>query len=348
MAQTRAQMVAQRALLSPASNYQGNQPPPRKGSSRKRATGRAERNRLCPTTPSSQDPPAPVQSRGRKCKQPIEHALEDTDRDPDPKRRRTSPPHTTEDAFGEPAIGSSASKHTDPVAFWVKENRWPEEQNWPEETSTTDFTMDRLLARRKSSSNLSRKRSNSGTSTTPSDQKPQEEKSAPYRHQRYKTVLELRGSYMTKAPLGLDRTSQALCRSLLEKTPSVPSDTLFRDDVFETTCQKIHNKNEECPAPMCDVHSTRADIGKYNCLIMPRPAPVSMEAGRALVPDGALLDPSSATLIRRPRRSCPPSAASYLLPASISRERFLLPHSTKCVALRESWTSAAIGAKKAR
>ena len=38
--------------------------------------------------------------------------------------------------------------------------------------------------------------------------------------------------------------SQTLCRSLLEKTPPVPSDTLFRDDVFETTCQKIHNKNE--------------------------------------------------------------------------------------------------------
>ena len=195
-------------------------------------------------TSDLQDPPAPVQSRGRKRKQSIEHALE-AGPDPDPKRQRTSPPRPTEDAFGEPAISSGAHKYTDPVAFWAKEGRWPEEQDWPEETSTTDFTMDRLpLARKKSSSNLSRKRSNSATSTTPSDQKPREEKSAPYRDQRYETLLEVNGSYMTKAPLGLASASQALCRSLLEKTPPVPGDTLFRDDVFETTCQKIHNKNE--------------------------------------------------------------------------------------------------------
>ncbi|KAK3996888.1 hypothetical protein QBC44DRAFT_123387 [Cladorrhinum sp. PSN332] len=244
MAHTRAQTAAQRALSSTSSNYQGNRPQgirPRKGSSQKRATRRAERNRLRPTTPSPQDPPAPAQSRGRKRKHSIEHALEVNPKpDPDPKRRRTSP-RPTEDEFCEPAIGSGAHKHTDPVAFWVKEDRWPEEQDWPEET---DFTMDRLLARRKSSSNLSRKRSNSATSTTPSDQKPREEKSAPYRDQRYETLLEVEGSYMTKAPSGVTSASQALCRSLLEKTLPVPSDTLFRDDVFETTCQKIHNKNE--------------------------------------------------------------------------------------------------------
>jgi hypothetical protein len=100
-----------------------------------------------------------------------------------------------------------------------------------------------LLARKKSSSNLSRKRSNSASST-PSDQKPREEKSAPYRDQRYETLLEVRGSYMAKAPLPLADASKALCRSLLEKTQPVPGDTLFRDDIFETTCQKIHNKNE--------------------------------------------------------------------------------------------------------
>ncbi|KAK4148755.1 hypothetical protein C8A00DRAFT_47474 [Chaetomidium leptoderma] len=237
MARTRAQTAAQKALPSPASNNQAR---------------RAECNRPHPTTPSetlyTRDSPAPIQSRGHKRKQSIEQALEagsDPDPDPDPKRRRTSPPRPAEDAFSKPAIGSSAHKHTDPVAFWAKEGRWPEERDWPEETSKTDFTMDRLpLARKKSSPNLSRKRSNSATSTTPSDQKPREQKSAPYRDQRYETLLEVKGSYMTKAPLGLASASQTLCRSLLEKTPPVPADTLFRDDVFETTCQKIHNKNE--------------------------------------------------------------------------------------------------------
>ncbi|KAL2131237.1 hypothetical protein VTI74DRAFT_5388 [Chaetomium olivicolor] len=252
MARTRAQTAAQKALPSPASNNQGNRPPgiqPRKGSSRKRATRRAEHNRPHPTTPfpqDSQDPPASVLSRRRKRKQSIEHALEASpDPDPDPKRQRTSPPCPAEDAFGGPAISSGAHKHTDPVAFWVKEGRWPEEQDWPEENSKMDFTMDLLpLARKKFLSNLSRKRSNFATSTTPSDQKPREEKSTPYRDQRYETLLEVKGSYMTKSPLDIASASQALCRSLLEKTPPVPSDTLFRDDVFETTCQKIHNKHE--------------------------------------------------------------------------------------------------------
>lgn len=204
----------------------------RKGGSRER--GRFQ---------ESQDSSAPVQSRGRKRKQSIENALEPSPNQ-DPKRQRTSPTGLAEDAFGEPAISSVAPKHIDPIAFWVKEGCWPEEQDWAEETSKTDSTMDRLLARKESSSHLSRKRSSSATSTTPSDQKPREEKSAPYRDQRYETLLEVKGSYMTKAPLGLAGASQALCRSLLEKTQTVPGDTLFRDDIFETTCQKIHNKNE--------------------------------------------------------------------------------------------------------
>ncbi|KAK3339427.1 hypothetical protein B0H65DRAFT_591700 [Neurospora tetraspora] len=237
MAHTRAQTAAQRALPSPASNYQGNRP---------------QGNRLRPTTPSEtptpQEQPAPVQSRGRKRKHPTGHALEgdpDPDPDPDPKRQRTSPPRPTEDAFGEPAIGSGAHKHTDPVAFWVKEGRWPEEQDWPEETSETDFTMDRLpLARKKSSSNLSRKRSNSATSTTPSDQKPREEKSAPYRDARYTVLLETKGSYMDISELGITDTSKQLIRDLLNGKQSVPQGTLFDDSIFVNACRNLENKNE--------------------------------------------------------------------------------------------------------
>ncbi|KAK4137560.1 hypothetical protein BT67DRAFT_113382 [Trichocladium antarcticum] len=240
MRRHQVQTAAQNALPSPASRNQGNRPQdvqPHNGSSR----GRAEHhNRPHLATLYPQDPQTP-QSRGRKRKQ----SIEDSDPNPDPKRQRISASRPAEDALGEPTISSGAHKHTDPVTFWVKEGRWPEEQHWPEVIAKTDFTMDRLpLARKKSSSKLSRKRSNSATSTTPSDQKPREETSAPYRDQRYETLLEVKGSYMTKSPFGLASASQALCRSLLEKTPSVPGDTLFRDDVFETTCQKIHNRNE--------------------------------------------------------------------------------------------------------
>ncbi|KAK3347240.1 hypothetical protein B0T25DRAFT_625268 [Lasiosphaeria hispida] len=171
----------------------------------------------------------PVQNRGRKRKQSVKAAL--------PSPQRTSPQHTAENISGD-------ATQADPIAFWAKEGRWPEEQSWPEKMSATVPTMERLLARKKPSSNLSRKRSNSATSSTPTDQKPREEKSAPYRDQRYETLLEVKGSYMTKAPSGLAAVSQAICRSLIEKIQPVPADTLFRDDIFEATCQKIHNKNE--------------------------------------------------------------------------------------------------------
>ncbi|KAK3681829.1 hypothetical protein B0T22DRAFT_387673 [Podospora appendiculata] len=246
MAHTRAQTAAQRAPPSPASNYPGDRPQgiqPRKGSSRKRATRRAERNRLR-STPTPQEQPAPVQSRGRKRKHSIKHALEASpDPDPDPKRRRISSPRPAEDAFDESAISSGAHKHTDPVAFWAKEGRWPEEQDWPEETSEKVFTMDRLLARTKSSSNL-RKRSISATSTTPSDQKPREEKSAPYRDARYPLLLQTKGSYMDISELGITDTSKNLVKDLLSGEQLVPKETLFDDDIFVDACRNLNNKNE--------------------------------------------------------------------------------------------------------
>ncbi|RYO97875.1 hypothetical protein DL766_007945 [Monosporascus sp. MC13-8B] len=273
-ARTRAQTVTQQGLPSPASKDQGaysSQRPkdifrqqvagkrPQGIQSRKHApqkrgrlqeqptTKRIERNRrrfsMINGTPSPQDPPVPAQSRGRKRKQLTEDALNPSP-DPNQKRQRISPTGSAETTFAEPAIGSVDPTQTDPIAFWAKEGRWPEEQFWSERPSETVPTMERLLARKKSSSSFSRKRSNSATSTTPSDQQPREQKSAPYRDQRYETLLEVKGSYMTKAPLGLAGASQAICRSFLEKTQPAPGDTLFRNDIFETTCQKIHNKNE--------------------------------------------------------------------------------------------------------
>lgn len=102
----------------------------------------------------------------------------------------------------------------------------------------------RLLARKKSSSNLSRKRSNSATSTTPSDQKPREEKSAPYRDARYPLLLQTKGSYMDISELGVTDTSRQLVRDLLSGEQPVPKETLFDDDIFEDACRNLENKNE--------------------------------------------------------------------------------------------------------
>lgn len=49
---------------------------------------------------------------------------------------------------------------------------------------------------------------------------------------------------MGKSKLDITSESKTLCKSLLEKNQTVPECSLFRDDIFESTCQKIHNRNE--------------------------------------------------------------------------------------------------------
>ncbi|RYP54089.1 hypothetical protein DL768_001091 [Monosporascus sp. mg162] len=168
---------------------------------------------------TSQDPPAPVQSKGRKRKLSIESALEPSS-DPDQEQQ------------------------TDPIAFWVKEGRWPEEQCWPEENLKAVLAMERLLARKKSLSTPSRVPSISATSVTPSDQRPRGEKSVQYRSQNYEILLATKYSFMGESNLGIADTSKDLCRDLLETRQTVPRDSLFGDDVFGLTCEMIHGRNE--------------------------------------------------------------------------------------------------------
>lgn len=98
---------------------------------------------------------------------------------------------------------------------------------------------------------LRRKRSESGSlvtsSTTPSDQKAREEKSAPYQDPRYKTLLEIKGSFMGKyvgTDVGISDKTKLLCRTLLEKEQEVPIGTLFDDVVFDKACDMIDGRNE--------------------------------------------------------------------------------------------------------
>ena len=49
---------------------------------------------------------------------------------------------------------------------------------------------------------------------------------------------------MCKSDLVITKDSKALCRNLLSSAQSIVQDSLFRDDRFETACQKIHNENE--------------------------------------------------------------------------------------------------------
>lgn len=105
--------------------------------------------------------------------------------------------------------------------------------------------MHRLLAKKKSTASLRRKRSEASfiTSTTLSDL--QAEKSAPYKNPSYETVLEREaGSYMDRYRPGVTEASERLCQTLLDSKQVIPKDTIFRDDIFEDTCERLRGKNE--------------------------------------------------------------------------------------------------------
>jgi hypothetical protein len=104
-----------------------------------------------------------------------------------------------------------------------------------------------LIARQKSSPSLRRKRSEASLapSTTPSDQRPREEKSALYRNANYPSLLEaLADSYMDESELGITDASKVLCQSLLETKCTTPQDTLLRDDAFPEACKNLRDKSE--------------------------------------------------------------------------------------------------------
>ncbi|KAG9228305.1 hypothetical protein BJ875DRAFT_527621 [Amylocarpus encephaloides] len=91
--------------------------------------------------------------------------------------------------------------------------------------------MDHLLVRKKSS-------------TSSSDQKPRDAKSAPYQNARYENILATKGSFIGKSELDATAKSKSLCRTLLETKQTFPDDSLFRDNLFEEAYEMVRNKNE--------------------------------------------------------------------------------------------------------
>lgn len=105
-----------------------------------------------------------------------------------------------------------------------------------------------FLARKKSSASLRRKQSQS-TIQTPSDQPSREAKSSQYNSPDYEIKLERKGSYMREYD-DIDeeedngKDMKALCMTLLKRDQTVSQDSLFRNDLFKKTCEKVRNRNE--------------------------------------------------------------------------------------------------------
>ncbi|KAK5263399.1 hypothetical protein LTR96_011189 [Exophiala xenobiotica] len=147
---------------------------------------------------------------------------------PSPKRPRTSCP-------------TPSVQDVDSITYWTQTYRWP--RGYFNESGE----MSHLLARKKSTASLRRKRSDSESgapSSTPSDQKPREEKSAPYQDPRYRVLLEAMGSYMDESELDITNEGKVLCRDLLTKEQSIPKHSVFSDDVFKKACRKFQDRNE--------------------------------------------------------------------------------------------------------
>ncbi|PVH90425.1 hypothetical protein DM02DRAFT_665107 [Periconia macrospinosa] len=222
---------------------QGKRPQGVRKSKAQKPTRKSARLNPGPSDHSGQplDRSTTPQLRGRKRSREDRYLPTDVAIEPSAKRPRASlgsaaaRPADRETQFGD------AELYLDPINYWRKNNNWPREYFEP-------TTMSHLLARQRSTPSLRRKRSDSGSlaasSTTPSDQKPREEKSAPYRDARYETLLATKGSIMDTSEQGITGTSKALCGMLLEKEQSVPQESLFRDDLFESSCRKMRNRNE--------------------------------------------------------------------------------------------------------
>lgn len=163
---------------------------------------------------------------------------------PSQKRPRTSSPRSPiQETIGENTAVAVIGKEINPLEYWRRELRWPKEYFEPESN------MNSLLVRKESSSSLRGKQSGAAgsaapSSTIPSDQKPREAKSTPYARPSYETVLATKGSFMGKFDLGITDASKRLCQILLEAEQSVPRDTLFRDDLFDETCESVRARNE--------------------------------------------------------------------------------------------------------
>ena len=192
------------------------------------------------------------------------------------KRLRSKPSCCSAEEILHPGEASDTDETSpDPLRYWVRTGKWLKEYfeqdssvredfergKLPEKSPERDWVKEfkakeplrpmhglehlrHLLARkRSSSSSLNRKRSQS-TLQTPSDQLPREVKSAQYKDAVYKDQLEEMGSYMRESDLGITDNSRNLCKNLLQSEQDVPQDSLFRDDLFEKTCQRIDTRNE--------------------------------------------------------------------------------------------------------
>jgi len=98
--------------------------------------------------------------------------------------------------------------------------------------------MTHSLTRKRSTPSLSKHESDiSGVSL-------REGKNPLVKSRRYETILASARIYMGKPKMPPTNECKSLCKNMLHAEQPTPQDTIFRDDLFETACENIRNKNE--------------------------------------------------------------------------------------------------------
>ncbi|KAL7928015.1 hypothetical protein V8C35DRAFT_285588 [Trichoderma chlorosporum] len=211
MIETRAQRAAKRACIP----EEQDQKAPR---------SKRQRQDACPESP--REPTILGENRKRT----IDNTQDPAAQSPAKRSRKSS--QLTEDRLDDVAD----RRWTHPIGFWVEKGHWPREYLMA--------GMEHVLARKRSLFSLRRKRSDSASSVTPSDQRPREEKSAAYRDSRYESLLKTKGCYMQNSKEGIMDESKQICRDLIEKQQQVPQGSIFDDAVFAQACQNIQDEGE--------------------------------------------------------------------------------------------------------
>jgi hypothetical protein len=100
--------------------------------------------------------------------------------------------------------------------------------------------MSHWLTRKRSTPSLSNKQSETINGSF------REGKSPAVTSQRYEQILASAGIYMGQPEphLRLIDAGKVLCQKMLNTEQSIPKDSLFEDDLFESTCEDIANRNE--------------------------------------------------------------------------------------------------------
>ena len=220
-------------------------------------------------TGSSHNLPTPSQAKDRKRKRSQEatDSLYTIPANATRKRLQTSHPDSVVKHTSDEEAACTVSGQIDPIDHWRRKGTWPavyfeqddqtreyfnrdlDEESWirkywiPNMENVTP-NIGHVLARKKSSSSLRGKQSDSSAGAPSSTPAIKSQKSAQYLRPSYATVLATKGSFMDKSDLGITDESKNLCRMLLENEQIIPQGSLFRDDLFDKTCRKIQDKNE--------------------------------------------------------------------------------------------------------